>query len=146
MSPKSLLPRWLKRLPVCAVLLIYIFVATGLINSVLCMLALVVWPFSKNAYRWIATRLAYNLISRELSSAFLALRALLTASLLGYSHGVVLCRLGRCCYNSVRHGGNLRQLWEGKLPRHDQSPWRFRLADRLCVCGLLWLRTGTECR
>lgn len=43
----------------------YIFVSSGLVVSVLSILLLVIWPFSKSAYRWITSGLAYTVLGRE---------------------------------------------------------------------------------
>lgn len=47
----------------------YVFVFSGLVVSVLSLLLLVVWPFSKSAYRWITSGLAYTVLGRELALA-----------------------------------------------------------------------------
>ena len=56
----------LKRIPLFAVLFTYVFVLSGLLVSLFCLLLLVlVWPFSKNAYRRIASFLSFTVLGRE---------------------------------------------------------------------------------
>ena len=65
MSLKNI-PLYIKRLPVFAVLLVYIFVSSGLCISFLCLLLLVIWPYNKTLYRRIVIKLAYCLLGRKL--------------------------------------------------------------------------------
>ena len=61
----------LKRIPLFAVFFTYLFVMSGIVVSLLCMLLLViVWPFSKNAYRRITSQLAYTILGRELIHSY----------------------------------------------------------------------------
>lgn len=60
--------RTLVRLALAA-LFSYIFVFSGLLVSVLSLLLLVVWPFSRSAYRWITSGLAYTVLGRKLTIA-----------------------------------------------------------------------------
>lgn len=64
MSWKVILSKW-QRFPLFALLWTYVFVVSGLIVCLLCLLLLVIWPFSKNLYRHITSQLAYSLLGRK---------------------------------------------------------------------------------
>ena len=48
-----------------AALFTYVFLFSGLVVTVLSLLLLVLWPFSKTAYRYITIALAYTVLGRK---------------------------------------------------------------------------------
>lgn len=65
----TLVPSWVRRIPLFPLLLTYIFVASGLVVAVvLVALSLLLWPFSKNTYRRVSSALASSVLGREWSA------------------------------------------------------------------------------
>lgn len=63
-SPKRL-PAFIKRQPFMAIMLTWIFIASAVLISLLCVAAAtVIWPFSKKAYRVLVSKLNYLLVGR----------------------------------------------------------------------------------
>ncbi len=48
-----------------AALFSYVFIFSGVVVTILSLLLLVIWPFSKTAYRYITSALAYTVIGRK---------------------------------------------------------------------------------
>ena len=59
--------RKLKQLPLFAMVFTYVFLASSLIVSTLCLLLMVViWPISKSLYRRVSSYLVYTVFARKL--------------------------------------------------------------------------------
>ena len=58
--------RKIKQLPLFAMVFTYVFLASALIISTLCVLLVVIWPVSKNLYRRISSWLVYTVFARKL--------------------------------------------------------------------------------
>lgn len=60
------LPSFIKRQVFNAVIITWVFVASGLVITLLCVVAMVmIWPFSKSAYRRFVSKLASLLMGRK---------------------------------------------------------------------------------
>lgn len=59
-----MVPSWVKRIPLFPLLFTYVFVGSTCLVAVAMVVLCVVWPFSKNAYRWISSALAYSVLTQ----------------------------------------------------------------------------------
>lgn len=59
------LPRFVKRLPIFSVLMVYVFICSGIIITVACLVGQVLWIINKTLYRKLMTKLAFFLFGRK---------------------------------------------------------------------------------
>jgi hypothetical protein len=64
---RKMVPSWVKRIPLFPLLFTYVFVGSTCLVAVAMVALCVVWPFSKNAYRWISSALAYSVLTQQFS-------------------------------------------------------------------------------